>query len=296
MVRHKAKTDPSSIRASVIIPALNASSTISTQLHALATQDVDFAWEVIVVDNGSHDNTVNVCQEFGTLLPSLRIVRCDRPGTSSARNAGASLATSDLFLFCDSDDEVASGWVAAMAARLEHVDAVGGAIESDKLNPGRADYFPRHPDHLPVSGNFLPRAISANLGVRRSAFEDVGGFTESYTYASDDVALCWKLQLAGYSLVYEPGAVLHYRYRDSARGTAIKAYRLGRARPQLFRDFKQYGMPRPHPLSFVRRLLWLAIALLAVPFSPRARWSWLENAAATVGSVAGCIRYREWYI
>ncbi|WP_170297224.1 glycosyltransferase [Georgenia thermotolerans] len=284
------------VRASVIIPALNAAGTIGTQLRALAAQDAAFPWEVVIVDNGSTDGTVKVCRSFGARLPALRIVRCHRRGTSAARNAGAAVAAADLLLFCDADDEVAPDWVGAMVGALDAADAAGGAIESERLNPGRPRHLPRHPDHLPVSAGFLPRAISANLGVRRSAFEDVGGFEERYTYASDDTELCWRLQLAGHRLRYAPEAVVHYRYRDSVRGVLRKAYLLGRARAQLFRDYRASGMPRPRPVGVARRWVMLALATAATPFSSRARWWWLENASASAGLVVGSLRYRVWYL
>lgn len=284
------------VRASVVIPALDAAATIGTQLRALAAQTYDAPWEVVVVDNGSTDGTVGVCQEFATRIPRLRVIRCERPGTSAARNAGAAAASSDLLLFCDADDEVGPGWVGAMCAALESADAAGGAIESERLNPGRPPYLPRHPDHLPVSAGFLPRAISANLGVRRAAFEDVGGFDESFTYASDDTDLCWRLQLAGHTLRYAPEAVVHYRYRDTRSAVVRKAYRLGRARARLFREYRGRGMPSPRVLGTGLRWTRLAVALPLVPLLPKVRWWWLENASAAAGQLAGSLRYRVWYL
>ncbi|WP_170037174.1 glycosyltransferase [Georgenia soli] len=284
------------VRASVVIPALNAAATIGTQLRALSAQTYDAPWEVVVVDNGSTDTTVEVCEQFAAEIPRLRVIRCERPGTSAARNAGAAAASSDLLLFCDADDEAGPGWVGAMCAALERADAAGGAIESERLNPGRASYLPRHPDHLPVSAGFLPRAISANLGVRRSAFEDVGGFDETFTYASDDTDLCWRLQLAGHSLTYAPAAVVHYRYRDTRSAVARKAYRLGRARARLFREYRERGMPRPRTVGVGLRWTRLAVALPLVPVLPKVRWWWLENASAAAGQVAGSLRYRVWYL
>src|SRR3954447_15734888 len=101
---------------SVVIPALNAAGTIGTQLEALAQQDADVEWEVIVVDNGSSDTTLEVCRSYESRLPALRTLTCARPGTSAARNTGAAASSADLLLFCDADDEVAPGWVAAMVA------------------------------------------------------------------------------------------------------------------------------------------------------------------------------------
>jgi glycosyltransferase involved in cell wall biosynthesis len=284
------------MRASVVIPARNAGATIGTQLRALAAQRADFDWEVVVVDNGSTDHTVAVCRQHAEQVPHLRVVHCARPGTSAARNAGAAAAGADLLLFCDADDEVAPGWVSALVAALDTADAAGGAIESERLNPGRAAHLPRHPDHLPVVAGFLTRAISANLGVRREVFDAIGGFAEAYTYGADDTEFCWRLQLAGHSLTYAPEAVVHYRYRDSTRATAVKAFRLGESRAHLYLDYHPHGMPRPRVLPMLLRWARLTATAMATPFSRRARSWCLENASAAAGQVAGSIRFRVWYL
>ncbi|WP_127129845.1 glycosyltransferase family 2 protein [Georgenia sp. SYP-B2076] len=281
---------------SVVIPALNAAGTIGTQLGALARQEVDAAWEVIVVDNGSSDATVEVCQSYESRLPALRVLSCAQPGTSAARNTGAAASSADLLLFCDADDEVAPGWVAAMVAALQASDAVGGAIENDRLTPRPLPYLPRHPDHLPVVAGFLPRAITANLGVHRRVFEAVGGFAADYDYGGPDTEFCWRLQLASYRLTYAPDAVVHYRHRHTLRSVAVKAYRTGRSRGRLFRDYAAAGMPRPRLAGVALRWARLVVTLPGALVSPRRRWWWAEQAAGAAGRVAGSVRFRVRYL
>lgn len=281
---------------SIVIPALNAAGTIGSQLAALAAQEVDGSWEVLVVDNGSVDGTVAVTRSFEQVIPDLRVVHCEQPGTGAARNAGAAAARGDLLLFCDADDVVGTGWIAAMVAALGRSDAVGGGIDNDLLNPDRPAHLPRHPDRLPVAAGFLPRTLTANLGVRREVFEAIGGFAEQYDYGSDDTEFSWRLQLAGYTLAYEPAAVLHYRHRDTLKGVAIKAYRTGRSRGRLFREYHAKGMPRPRLLGAVRRWVQLVVALPAVPFSPRVRWWWADQAGAAWGRIVGSIAFRVVYL
>lgn len=281
--------------ASVIIPVLNEAASIGTQLDALARQDVSAPWEVIVVDNGSTDETVRVCRSFASSLP-IRVVECEQPGTSAARNRGAATASSERLLFCDADDQVAPGWVRAMGLALERHDAVGGAIENDLLNGERPAHMPRHPDHLPVVAGFLPRAISANLAVRRAAFDRVRGFATDYTYGSDDTEFCWRLQLAGFDLGYAPDAVVHYRHRSTLRSLAVKAYKANQSRGRLFQDYGPRGMPRPRLLGALARWGRLAVSAPVVPFSPRVRWWWVEQAAGAAGRISGSVRHRVIYL
>lgn len=281
--------------ASVIMPALNAANSIGVQLEALARQDFEGAWEVVVVDNGSTDDTVQVCQSYASSLP-IRVVACERPGTGAARNFGAAAAGADLLLFCDADDEVHEGWIRGMVAGLAQHYAVGGRIENDKLNGDRPSYMPRHPDRLPVVAGFLPRAIAANLGVRRTAFEQVGGFGEDYTYGSGDTEFCWRLQLAGFALGYAPDAVVHYRHRSDLRSVAVKAYKTQRNGGRLYRDYRAHGMRSPSLAGTAVRWGRLLVAAPIVPISPRVRWWWVEQAAGVVGRISGSVRHRVRYL
>lgn len=281
--------------ASVVMPALNAASSIGQQLDALGRQDFEGAWEVVVVDNGSTDDTVQVCQSYASSLP-IRVVTCERPGTGAARNVGAAAASADLLLFCDADDEVHEGWIRGMVAGLAQHHAVGGRIENDKLNGDRPSYMPRHPDRLPVVAGFLPRAIAANLGVRRAAFEQVGGFGEDYTYGSDDTEFCWRMQLAGFDLAYAPDAVVHYRHRSTLRAVATKAYRANQSRGRLFRDYGSRGMPQPRLAGAVVRWGRLLAAAPVTPFSTLVRWWWVEQSAGAVGRISGSVRHRVRYL
>lgn len=281
--------------ASVIIPALNEAEAIGAQLSALAAQDFSGAWEVIVVDNGSTDDTVEVCRSYGALL-SLRVESCARPGTGPARNVGAAAANGPLLLFCDADDEVAPGWVSAMVEALSHTDAVGGRVENDRLNSGRPAYLPRHAEGLPVVAGFLPRTLTANLGVRRRVFQQLGGFAEEYGYGSDDTEFCWRLQLAGFELEYAPEAMVHYRHRSELRSAAVKSYRAHYSRGRLFRDYGPQGMPKPKLAGAVLRWGRLVVSAPAALFSPRVRWWWVEQVAGAAGRIAGSVAFRVRYL
>ncbi|MFC7404882.1 glycosyltransferase family 2 protein [Georgenia alba] len=283
------------VPVSVIIPALNAAETLPTQLDALAAQDVRGPWEVLVVDNGSTDATAEICEAYASRLP-LRLLHCRLRGTSPARNTGAAQAQGELLLFCDADDEVAADWVEAMRTALESYDAVGGAVENDRLTEPGMPYVPRHPDHLPVVAGFLPRAITANLGVRHEVFDAVGGFAADYDYGGPDTEFCWRLQLAGYRLGYAPNAVVHYRHRHTFRSMAVKAYRTGRSRGRLFRDFGPSGMPRPRLAGVALRWARLVLTLPLLPFSAHRRWRWAEQASGAAGRVVGSARFRVLYL
>lgn len=279
--------------ASVVMPALNAAETVGVQLDALAAQVVPFDWEVIVVDNGSSDGTVEIAESYRDSLPHLAVVTCSRPGANAARNVGAERARGRYLLLCDADDRVEPGWVTAMVAALHLQPLVGGLIDNESLSVG---HHPSHPRGVPVLAGFLPRAITANLGVVRDVWRDVGGFAEDYAYGCTDTEFCWRLQLAGYPIGFAEDAVVAYRHRETLKSAAIKAYKTGRARGRLFRDFREYGMRQPRLVGAVYRWVRIAVTAPWAMLSPRFRATWMVEAAGAAGRIAGSIAFRVRYL
>lgn len=284
------------VETSVVIPAKNAASTISVQLDALAAQSGDVPFEVVVADNGSTDATVSIAESYSDRL-RIRVVGCPRAGANAARNVGATAAAGDALLFCDADDRVDPRWVQAMTAALREHDAAGGTIDNDSLSGDFAGgWMPRHPPGVPVMAGFLPRAITANFGVRKDVWAALDGFNESYAYGCTDTEFCWRLQLAGYRLGHAEDAVVAYRHRADLRASAVKAYKTGRARGRLFRDFRGAGMPQPRLAGAVVRWARLVAMVPLALVSPRARWWWVNQTASAAGRVAGSVAFRVRYL
>jgi hypothetical protein len=219
---------PSPVDVSVVIAAKDAAATLPAQLAALAAQDPPFRWEVLVADNGSTDRTADVVRETARTFPELRLVdAAGTPGAGAARNAAAEVARGDVLLFCDADDVVAPGWAAALHRALARDDLVAGRLEWALLNDRAAQQSRALPqvDGLQHTEPLLRLgcASSSNLGIRRDLFRRIGGFDTRARYLQD-TDLCWRAQLAGESLAFEPAAVVHMRLRRGVRG----AWRQGR--------------------------------------------------------------------
>lgn len=138
--------------------------------------------------------------------------------------------------------------------------------------------------------------MGANCGMRRDAWQRLGGFAESYVVASEDVELFWRAQLEGYEIGYAAGAVVHYRLPDSVRGLARQAFAYGRSHPRLYRDFARFGMPRSAPRAVLRQWAWLASHPLSIARGRGARGLWLSRLALRLGRLAGSIQNRVVYL
>ena len=195
----------------------------------------------------------------------------------------------------DGDDAVGAGYFEAMAdalrshpvaaARLDHstfgtdaTEGVGSAVQTSGLLDGFG---------------FLPFGMGCSLGFQREAFESIGGFREDATYC-EDVDICWRAQLAGYSIQFVPDAVLQYRPRSSAPRDVSPAPQLRTPRAFLYREFRASGMPRPTGREALGE--WWAVAK-AVPRlrnrSEVTRWS--RRLGRCVGRIEGSVKYRVWY-
>ena len=95
------------VRLSIVIPVLNAVDTIGAQLDALVAQLSSASAEIVVVDNGSTDDTLREVADYAAHVPALRVVHCAERGECVARNMGIREARADRLLLCDHDDVVA---------------------------------------------------------------------------------------------------------------------------------------------------------------------------------------------
>jgi N-acetylglucosaminyl-diphospho-decaprenol L-rhamnosyltransferase len=189
--------------------------------------------ELVVVDNGSRDGSVD---ELRRRVPDVAVVD---PGANlgygAAANRGAAATISPTLLVCNSDLEAGPGSIAALSevlgsrTRCAAVgplirDAGGARYPSARRFPSLTDAAGHALLGLFAPGNRFTRSYhqadraddpvardvdwlsGACLMLRRSAFDEVGGFDESYFMYAEDVDLCWRLGRAGWTAVYVPTA------------------------------------------------------------------------------------------
>jgi glycosyltransferase involved in cell wall biosynthesis len=211
------------MKLTVIIPCFNAADAIAHQLAALANQQCSQPWELIVADNGSTDESLEIVERYRDRLTNLSVVdSSDRRGAAHARNVAARAASGEALIFCDADDEVAPGWLSAMGDALSIHDFVACRVDFAKLNPGWVqEIFRDHAQHHGLLKAWYPpylaHAGAGTIGVKKSLHEAIGGFDESVR-VQEDTDYCFRLQLAGVNLHFVPAALLHIRCRRSLPG------------------------------------------------------------------------------
>jgi GT2 family glycosyltransferase len=231
-------------------------------------------------------------------MPNLQLVSAtEGKGAAYARNEGARVARATKLLFCDGDDIVDVGWLAAMTQAMETHQFVTGSLDTEKLN--KDNYWVRR---TPPNGSkikvldFLPYAVSCNVGISREVFEKVGGFSEEFIHGQD-IDLSWRLHLNGCEVHDVPEAIVFYRFRQNLKDTwrQITAYAVSHV--HLYQHFAHYGMPRSSFRVALRRYRWLIKrAYCLVLHRPQCRVKWIYTAALCWGRFKGSIRYRKFYL
>jgi glycosyltransferase involved in cell wall biosynthesis len=281
-------------RLSVVVPVLDAADTIAVQLQALASQTWSEPWEVLIADNGSSDDSLDVVERFRGRLPALQVVDASgKRGAAHALNMGVRQARGTSVAFCDADDEVGKGWLAAMGAALDTNELVACRPEIERLNePWVRGTRIFEVEQLPRSWfpPFLPFAGAGGMGVRRELHLR-NEFDESLL-GLFDVEYCLRLQLAGHELVYLPDAVVHMRFRSRWWEIFDQARHYAEYAAALQRRFK------PEHDRFPGRLKWLVSGgkpiLRTLPTvwrrGDRARLAWMLG--WQLGRFRGSVRYR----
>lgn len=203
-------------------------------LEACLAQDYP-DYEVIVVDDGSSDATSTIASS----LEGVQYHRQSNGGPAKARNAGARLATGDILTYTDADCIPRPDWLRHLVdCFTDDVTAAGGTYaaanaESRLARIIQAEIAMRH-RQFSVDVDFLG---SFNVAYRRSEFEVLNGFDETYRSASgEDNDLSYRLADRGGRLVFTPHAVVEHFHPERLFPYLRTQSRHGFWRAKLYRD------------------------------------------------------------
>jgi peptidoglycan/xylan/chitin deacetylase (PgdA/CDA1 family) len=197
---------------SVIIPCHNGAATLPAALQSLARQRFA-AWEAVIVDDGSGDETAAVAARHLRADPRLRLVRQDRQGVAAARNAGIRMARGDWLLFLDCDDWLAPRALSELLTCARRNPAagvvVGRAVKT--LASGARAPLPSFDLSEPFSALCCEGRLAIHSAiVRRSLVERIGGF-DACLRTNEDWDLWQRLARMGVAFAQSPKVLAFYR-------------------------------------------------------------------------------------
>jgi glycosyltransferase involved in cell wall biosynthesis len=217
---------------SIIIPARNEARSIGEVIATIRSQQpAGINLDIVLVDDGSTDETVSVARGAGARVVELGASGGGNPAV--ARNRGASSAFGDPIVFLDADCSPAPGWLdRLLAAHQSGAAVVGGSLDLPPKLPtmARCDYYCGwYHVHSRRPGGEVPNHPPGNLSVRRQAFARTRGFTEEQpvAYAHEELAWQAEVQAAGGKIVFEPRAVVYHSNRPGLKNLLRRNYRWG---------------------------------------------------------------------
>jgi O-antigen biosynthesis protein len=231
---------PATPRVSVVVACYNGERTLPACLEALARLNYP-DYEVILVDDGSTDNTPAIAAEF----PSIRCLRQPHAGLSAARNTGIAAASGEVIAFTDADCRADEDWLRYLVADLVAggFAGVGGPNllpPDDSLVAAAVMVSPGGPTHVMLTDREAEHVPGCNMAFFKWALDEIGGFDPLFHTAGDDVDLCWRLQEQGFRIGFSPaGFVWHYR-RATPAAYLKQQFGYGEAEALLARKHPEY--------------------------------------------------------
>jgi len=228
-------------RFAVIVPAWNAAGTLARALDSALAQTWP-AHEIIVVDDGSTDGTVEVAARYGQ---RIRLISQTNSGVSAARNAGAAVAVAEWLCFLDADDWYYPERLATYAAFIrddgrldfltgdfDYVDVDGMHLRRsmESTSAGRALLATVRDGRAVMEGALLGEFIAAHFGdthtltVPRTSFHALGGYPTGFTVCEDVnflIRLCARSRRVG--VVCTPLAAYCIHERSATRSDPLRA-------------------------------------------------------------------------
>lgn len=287
-------------RVAVIIPNWNGAHLLRPCLASLLAQTYD-GFEVIVVDNASHDESLALIErEF----PTVRTLALStNGGYSGGCNAGIQHSQAEIVVMLNNDTEAEPDWLAHLIAGLDRHPEAGMATSRimlydrrDVLNAA-GDLYRRDgtPDSRGVWQPYGPPydreelvfgGSGGALALRRAMLDEIGLFETAFFMYCEDVDLSWRAQLAGYRCVYVPDAVIYHRL-SATGGGALSSFYVGRN--------TLWTLARNYPPPLLRRS-WPAIIRAQLGIAWRALRA-IRGAAARArlrGQLAGVATMHRW--
>lgn len=201
---------------SIIIPTWNGAGRIERCLSALRNQDFGRPFEIVVVNDGSTDGTLDILARY----KEVRLITQANAGPAAARNHGARAASGDIIVFTDDDCEPLANWLTEMVRPFADPEVVGakGVYRTRQSNIVarfvQIEYEDRY--RLLARQPTIDFIDTYSAAFRRDRFLETSGYDSSFPVAcAEDAELSYRMSARGWRMVFVPAAAVYHRHPDS---------------------------------------------------------------------------------
>ena len=279
---------------SVIIPAYNNQLTIEETLQSVTNQNYQGSLEIIVVDDGSTDQTPEIAQRYAS-----KVIRQSNKGPGVARNRGAREAIGDILVFTDSDCVLSPQCISELVRPLQDATISGSQGRykcHDKALISRFvqyEYEERARRQARVDNVYWIATHSACY--RREAFFQVGGFFEDSFSGGEDLDLSQRLTDCGLRMVFNSNAIVYHHHPDTLRKYITSKFARAYWMLRLYKRFPNRIIRDPitpalrklmmvflvcavistgsafiwSPMLYISIISWILLFLSTIPFTTR---------------------------
>ncbi len=267
----------------MVVVTWNRRDLLRSCLQSLSVQNINQRFDVVLVDNGSTDNSSEmVAAEFSNNLcfRLLTVRNKVNLGFCAANNQGFANSNSEFIALLNNDAEASPSWLAELLAAFRNrpdvgmaaskiltyeepsrIDKVGHLIYPDGQNRGRGSGEIDRGQFDAVEEVLWPDGCAAMY--RRSMLDQIGGFDEDFFAYADDAELGLRARIAGWKCLYMPRAVVKHRRGETLGVRSTRRLQLiERNRVLLAAKLFPFSLLWLNPLYFLMRLgagLWAAV-------------------------------------
>jgi cellulose synthase/poly-beta-1,6-N-acetylglucosamine synthase-like glycosyltransferase len=259
---------------SIVVPAFNAAGRIGCCLKALCAEAQRWNAEIVVVDDGSSDDTAEIVRRY----PKVRLIHQANTGPAAARNRGAFAAKGDIVVFTDDDCVPARGWLDAMLKPFddpEVVAAKGVYRTKQKELVARfvqTEYEDRY--RLMAGMDSIDFIDTYSAAYRRNRFLEMNGFDPEFPLASaEDAELSYRMSARGWKMKFAPEAVVYHSHPTTLSEYCRKKYKFACWRVLALRRNPQKALKDSHTPQLMKlQLLFVPMLLIAGAIDSAKRW------------------------
>jgi glycosyltransferase involved in cell wall biosynthesis len=248
---------------SIIIPTFNGASRIRSCLDALTKQTVGRDAEILVVNDGSSDNTADVVADYR----GVRLITQSNSGPAAARNRGALEARGKIILFTDDDCVPTPEWLTAMIEPFQVANVVGvkGVYRTRQRQLAarfvQIEYEDKY--RLMAGLSHIDFIDTYSAAFRRDRFLEMSGYDISFPVAcAEDIELSYRMSARGWTMKFVPGAIVYHTHPETLWEYLKKKYKFAFWRVLAVRKNPNKTLKDSHTPQLMKLQLLFGPALL----------------------------------